>query len=202
MIRPPSVNPSPQKIEIYENCYIPRAIELATAAHSGTTRGDGKTPYIEHPRAVAQLVTTCGGRFETVAAAWLHDTVEDTSLTLSEIADLTCPEIAAQVKKVTFPNAPNRRELMLEALPKLDIHSRLIKLADIVVNMRDLPNATTWSAERQKRYYQRLVEQRTALTVDRHNCHWQGLWMLEKLFDLYAANPLVAHYAYTSSVKQ
>lgn len=192
--------PDPQTVKLYETCLIPRAIELATAAHSGTTRADGVTPYIEHPRAVAQLVALCGGRFATVAAAWLHDTVEDTSLTLRDIADLTCPEIADQVKKVTFPNAPNRTDLMLEALPKLDIHSKLIKLADNVANMRDLPRATTWSAERQKRYYRKLVEQRTALNVRARN--EPALWTLEKLFDLYAANPLVAHYAEAGSVKQ
>lgn len=66
------------------------AREVATTSHLGVFRDDG-APYITHPEAVAAQVTAWGLDAWTIAAAWLHDTVEDTSLTLDDLADLGFP---------------------------------------------------------------------------------------------------------------
>jgi (p)ppGpp synthase/HD superfamily hydrolase len=57
------------------------AIQIATEAHEGQTRWDGETPYITHPAAIARSLIEQGYGEEFVAAAWLHDVIEDTHLT-------------------------------------------------------------------------------------------------------------------------
>lgn len=56
---------------------IQRAKELAYKFHEGQTRADGITPYIEHPKKVAELVEEYGGNDDTVCVAWLHDIFEE-----------------------------------------------------------------------------------------------------------------------------
>jgi hypothetical protein len=63
---------------------IERAAALAEAAHSGQVDKAG-VPYIGHPARVAALVATRGGSDEAIAAAWLHDVVEDTTVILASI---------------------------------------------------------------------------------------------------------------------
>lgn len=65
------MNPAQKKYTV-EN-----AINIATLAHSGQTRKQSKTPYILHPMQVATLVMQHGGNLEQIAAAWLHDVLED-----------------------------------------------------------------------------------------------------------------------------
>ena len=65
------MNPA-QKKDNVEN-----AIAIAARAHSGQTRKQSNTPYILHPQQVATLVMQNGGTLEQIAAAWLHDVIED-----------------------------------------------------------------------------------------------------------------------------
>ncbi len=65
---------------------VQKAQAFAEKAHQNHTENDTlKTPYIFHLRRVAALVALSGGSDEEIAAAWLHDTVEDTSTTLTQI---------------------------------------------------------------------------------------------------------------------
>ncbi|MTJ93609.1 MAG: HD domain-containing protein, partial [Desulfovibrio sp.] len=66
---------------------IARAAAFAAEAHAavGQVRKYTGEPYVEHPRAVARLVADAGGDDAMVAAAWLHDVVEDTRVSLDEI---------------------------------------------------------------------------------------------------------------------
>merc|ERR1719506_1558016 len=81
-----------------EQCY--RALELAHVAHEGQRRKDGQ-PFITHPIAVASLVSEWRMDGACVAAALLHDSVEDTPLTLGEVDDCFGPEGRFLVKGVT-----------------------------------------------------------------------------------------------------
>ena len=122
-----------------------RAFNLAREAHASQRRKEGE-PYIFHPVAVAKIVAAdMGLDADAVAAAFLHDVVEDTPHTIEEIRDLFGPDVARLVDAVT----KRRKETyeyswqidnyrhMLEAL-EYDIRALLVKLADGLHNMRTL----------------------------------------------------------------
>ena len=78
-----------------------RAIAFAVEKHSGMTRKRESTPYILHPMEVATIVGTMSSDEELLAAAVLHDTVEDTDATIDEIYELFGPRVAALVLSET-----------------------------------------------------------------------------------------------------
>ncbi len=123
---------------------IERAYSAAERAHSGQKRKSGE-PYITHPVAVAQILADLGIGAKTVAAALLHDTVEDTDYTLDLLRRDFGDEIAMLVDGVTkldklkygdSAQAETVRK-MIVAMSK-DIRVLVIKLAD------RLHNARTW----------------------------------------------------------
>jgi guanosine-3',5'-bis(diphosphate) 3'-pyrophosphohydrolase len=78
------------------------AHHFAAHAHRNHVRNDSaKTPYIHHLTEVADLVTQSGGSDQEIAAAWLHDTVEDTDTTIEDIRREFGDEIAHVVEGVT-----------------------------------------------------------------------------------------------------
>ena len=79
---------------------VKRAYVYATRAHRGQTRKSGD-PYITHPLAVATILAELGMNHETLCAALLHDTIEDTSYTLDELRADFGEEIATLVDGVT-----------------------------------------------------------------------------------------------------
>ncbi|MCU1354860.1 MAG: relA [Acidimicrobiales bacterium] len=125
---------------------ISQAYELAAAAHEGQHRKSGEA-YIHHPLAVAMIVADLGLDDVTVAAALLHDSVEDTGVTLPEVATQFGDEVARIVDGVTkldrvqfdskaAQQAASMRK-MLVAMAK-DLRVLMIKLADRLHNMRTL----------------------------------------------------------------
>nr|WP_246379226.1 HD domain-containing protein [Gluconacetobacter johannae] len=82
---------------------VSRAAAFAAAAHFsvGQRRKYTNKPFIVHPQRVAELVADTGARDEVVAAAWLHDVVEDTNITMAEIKAVFGAEIANLVDMVT-----------------------------------------------------------------------------------------------------
>jgi GTP pyrophosphokinase len=123
---------------------IERAYATADRAHAGQKRKSGE-PYITHPVAVAQILADLGIGPKTIAAALLHDTVEDTEYTLDEIRAEFGDEIAMLVDGVTkldklkygdSAQAETVRKMVV-AMSK-DIRVLVIKLAD------RLHNARTW----------------------------------------------------------
>lgn len=133
---------SPENIAV-----IDKAFELANEAHGDQKRKSGE-PYIIHPLAVATILfDELGMDMPSVAAALLHDVVEDTHYELKEIRELFGDEIAQLVDGVTKINRMNissREEQQAETLRKMliamsqDIRVIIIKLADRVHNMRTL----------------------------------------------------------------
>jgi RelA/SpoT family (p)ppGpp synthetase len=132
------------------------AYTLAASAHRGALRLSGE-PFIEHPLAVARVLASLAMDAAGIAAALLHDTVEDTSCTLGEIADQFGPVIAEIVDGVTkfelvslgaaggsYSSADQRLRQQKETVRKLvvamlrDPRVVLLKLADRLHNMRTL----------------------------------------------------------------
>ena len=123
---------------------LERAYLAAEKAHRGQQRKSGE-PYITHPVAVAQILAELGIGAKTLAAALLHDTVEDTEYTLEHLREDFGDEIAMLVDGVTkldklkygdSAQAETVRK-MIVAMSK-DIRVLVIKLAD------RLHNARTW----------------------------------------------------------
>ena len=126
--------------------WLTRVYETADQAHEGQRRASGES-YIEHPLAVAGILADLEMDRETVAAALLHDVVEDTSITNEEVAKLFGNEIANLVDGVTkLTRIPyqSKEEAQVENLRKMfmamakDIRVIIIKLADRLHNMRTL----------------------------------------------------------------
>lgn len=125
---------------------IERAFEFAFGAHSGQRRKSGE-PYIIHPVAVADILIGFGMDAQSVEAALLHDTVEDTPVTEDDIKKNFGASVALLVDGVTklgkVPLA-SKEEQQAENLRKLllamceDIRVIIIKLADRLHNMRTL----------------------------------------------------------------
>jgi guanosine-3',5'-bis(diphosphate) 3'-pyrophosphohydrolase len=135
---------------------IPQAYERAAAAHVGQVRRSGE-PYIGHPLAVAKIVAQLGLDDVTVAAALLHDAVEDTGVTLADIEVEFGPDVARIVDGVTkldrlkFDSKEAQQSAtmrkMLVAMAK-DLRVLIIKLADRLHNMRTLAALPAWKQER------------------------------------------------------
>ncbi|HXO08973.1 MAG TPA: bifunctional (p)ppGpp synthetase/guanosine-3',5'-bis(diphosphate) 3'-pyrophosphohydrolase, partial [Solirubrobacteraceae bacterium] len=125
---------------------IARAFEFACAHHGDQKRYSGDE-FITHPVGVAQICAGMRLDTETLCAALLHDTVEDTSATLDEVREEFGEEIAALVDgvtKLTGMNFESRDERQAENYRKMmvamatDVRVILIKLADRLHNMRTL----------------------------------------------------------------
>lgn len=140
---------------------IQRAFDVAEQSHRGQKRKSGD-PYITHPVAVATILAELGLSGTTLAAALLHDTVEDTPYTLADLKRDFGPEVAmlvdgvTKLDKVSFGEAAQSETVrkMVVAMAK-DIRVLMIKLAD------RLHNARTWrfvSAESSARKARETLE--------------------------------------------
>lgn len=129
-----------------QTALVDKALEYATKMHSGQFRASGE-PYIIHPIAVANLLLDIGLDHSTVAAALLHDCLEDTPSTSEEITELFGSEVCmlvsgvTKLEKMVFKSkeeeqAENFRRMFF-AMAK-DIRIILIKLADRLHNMRTI----------------------------------------------------------------
>jgi guanosine-3',5'-bis(diphosphate) 3'-pyrophosphohydrolase len=104
-------------------------------------KGRGNEPYINHLAEVANLlsIATEGADAELVAAGWLHDSIEDTETTHSELAEKFGERVAALVVEVTddmaLPKHERRRRQVVEA-PRKSPGAKLIKMADKISNIR------------------------------------------------------------------
>ncbi|HVL65510.1 MAG TPA: bifunctional (p)ppGpp synthetase/guanosine-3',5'-bis(diphosphate) 3'-pyrophosphohydrolase [Actinomycetota bacterium] len=129
---------------------IERAFDMAERAHEGQMRKSGD-PFISHPLGVATILATLGMDESTIAAALLHDAVEDTELSLAEVEEALGYEIAMLIDGVTKldrirfrsaeqSRAENLRKMIIATAS--DVRVLLIKLADRLHNMRTLTPLT------------------------------------------------------------
>ncbi len=130
----------------YDMKRISDALDFAVKAHEGQLRKSGE-PYISHPISVAKILINYDCDTDTIIAALLHDTVEDTAYTLDDIKHLFGPEVAELVDGVTKLGKiqfSSKEEFQVENLRKMllamakDIRVILIKLADRLHNMRTM----------------------------------------------------------------
>ena len=135
---------------------IQRAYDTAAGAHDGQRRHSGE-PYVLHPVAVASIVASLGLDDVTIAAALLHDAVEDTGLSLERLEAEFGEDVAAIVDGVTkldrvkFDSKEAQQAAtvrkMLVAMAK-DLRVLIIKLADRLHNMRTVAGMPAWKQER------------------------------------------------------
>jgi guanosine-3',5'-bis(diphosphate) 3'-pyrophosphohydrolase len=137
-----------------------RAAHFAAHKHRDQRRKDaGATPYINHPLAVAQVLWTEGVRDpEVLAAALLHDTIEDTRTTRAELHKHFGPAVAGIVSEVTDNkrlHKQTRKRLQIEHAPRLSPSAKLVKLADKICNLRDVASSPPagWPLSRRREYF-------------------------------------------------
>ena len=125
---------------------IQRAYEIAASAHAGQMRRSGH-PFITHPLIVTEILASYGMDEATLIAAILHDTVEDTDITLDDTTEMFGEEVSTLIDGVTKLDRirfSSREEQQAATIRKMaiamakDIRVLLIKLADRLHNLRTL----------------------------------------------------------------
>jgi len=121
-----------------------KAIEFATEAHEGQFRKYTGEPYITHPIAVAEIVKTVTDDKEMIAAAILHDTVEDCDICLNDIRDEFGIVVMALVGQLTDRSRPSdgnrkiRKGMDRDWLSCACDKAKTIKLADLIHNSQSI----------------------------------------------------------------
>ena len=138
-----------------------RAAAFAAHKHRDQRRKDADaTPYINHPLALARILTVEGGVTDaaTIAAALLHDTIEDTETTSEEIEREFGSEIRVAVDEVTddktLPKA-ERKLAQVEHSAHIGRRAQIVKLADKIANLRDVATSPPdrWDLARRQEYF-------------------------------------------------
>ena len=144
-----------------------RTINFAAIKHRGQKRKNLTAPYINHPIAVAELLSRYGiTDTATLQGAILHDTVEDTQTTPDELEELFGAEVKNIVLEVSDDKElplPERKRLQIEHAPHLSPKAKLIKIADKINNVYEIIYSppTEWEIERRLGYLewaQKVVE--------------------------------------------
>lgn len=152
---------------------VEEALRFAAARHDGQFRKGSRIPYVTHPVAVAMILTEDHQPIPVVAAALLHDVLEDTFTTKDELLDQFGPEVARLVEAVSEPDKSliweERKRAMLERIPSLEYDEIALLVADKLHNLRsirldiDQVGKGVWSRFRrplrdQSWYYHELLE--------------------------------------------
>jgi (p)ppGpp synthase/HD superfamily hydrolase len=125
---------------------VERAKVFATAAHAavGQTRKYTGEPYVVHPMEVASLVESVGGTEAMVAAALLHDVLEDTGVTVDVLEELFGSEVAdlvlwlTDVSKPDDGNRSTRKALDRQHSAAAPAAAQTVKVADLISNTRSI----------------------------------------------------------------
>lgn len=116
-----------------------KAAQFAIEAHKGTERRGKGFPYIIHPMEAATIVANITNDPEMLAAAILHDTVEDTDVTIEQIEELFGPRVARLVNTDTAMKSGSwrtRRVVQIERFRQSDRDSQVVALGDKLSNLR------------------------------------------------------------------
>ena len=162
---------------------VSRAYAFAAERHTGQFRkGKKKEAYINHPIEVAGLVTiaTTGKDHALIAAAVLHDTVEDTTATLADVGQLFNAKVASLVAEVTDDKSlekTTRRKAQVDGMRIKSDGAKMIKIADKISNLRGIRQLTheEWPLDKQEEY---LTFSREVVDAARGANAW-----LESVFD-------------------
>ena len=128
-----------------DTAFLDRAIIFAVKAHAGTERRGKGFPYIVHPMEAMEIVATMTPDQELLAAAALHDTVEDTDVTIEQIREEFGEHIASLVEaesdiKVTGVSKEEswriRKQAAIDRLAAAPLDAKMVALGDKLSNMR------------------------------------------------------------------
>ena len=124
-------------------------------------KGADGEPYINHLLEVAELIASSSEVLDTelVMAGLLHDTVEDTGVTMQELEERFGKDVASLVAEVTDDKSlpkETRKVLQVENAPKKSERAQTLKLADKISNLRSLMASPPagWSLERKLQYFE------------------------------------------------
>ena len=138
-----------------------RALAFASRKHSQQRRKDADaSPYINHPIALVSILAVEARIHDrdTLCAALLHDTIEDTDTSVEELVEVFGGPVAALVQEVTddkrLPKA-ERKLRQVEHAAHLSPKARSVKLADKIANLRDVADSppTDWPLARRQEYF-------------------------------------------------
>ena len=143
------------------NQLILKAAHFAAQKHRDQRRKDKEvSPYINHPISVAKIISEIGNIEdpEVLAAALLHDTIEDTETTVDELIDNFGERVCSLVQEVTDDKTlprQTRKDLQIQHAPQLSEGAALIKLGDKISNVTDITNTppTDWDSNRLLEYF-------------------------------------------------
>ena len=138
-----------------------KAVDFAAIKHKNQRRKNpDKTPYINHPIGVANILSNEIGitDIDVLASAILHDTVEDTETTFEELEDVFGRVIRGIVQECSDDKSlgkTERKQSQIDHAAMCSPKAKLVKLADKIYNLRDLNNITPegWSNERVYEYF-------------------------------------------------
>lgn len=112
------------------------AEQIAREGHQGQFRRGGEVPYIEHPKAVAARV---GPDEHAQVVAWLHDVLEDTSVTQDDLREKGIPEACIEAIILLTKTKGTRYEEYLEKVAASPLAAK-VKIADMISNLADQPS--------------------------------------------------------------
>ena len=138
-----------------------RALAFASRKHSQQRRKDAHaSPYINHPIALVSILAVEAGinDRDTLCAALLHDTIEDTKTSVEELVEAFGGPVASLVQEVTDDKEspkPERKRHQVEHSAHLSPKACAVKLADKTANLRDVADSppVKWSLSRRREYF-------------------------------------------------
>ena len=142
-----------------------RAQRFCVAAHADQKRDNG-ADYATHPHAVAEILRECGVTDEiTLAAAYLHDVIEDTTVGEAELRAEFGDDVCGLVVELTCRPPPGspfevKQALLVEHCRHMSPRARYVKLADRLHNLTEM---VSWPAWKQQRYARAALELLEAL---------------------------------------
>ena len=156
---------------------LDRAIIFAVKAHTGTERRGKGYPYIVHPMEAVEIVATMTKDQELLAAAMLHDTVEDTNVTVDQIRDEFGDRVAELVASESdvMPEGVSeedswhaRKQAAIDRLSKASREAKIVAMGDKLSNMRAI--ARDYAEQGDKLWNLFHVKDRKS-----HEWHYRGL---------------------------
>lgn len=139
-----------------------KSVAFAAEKHRNQRRKDADaSPYINHPITLANVLANEGGisDISILCAAVLHDTIEDTNTTATELEGIFGKKITSIVLEVTDDKRLDkdvRKQKQIEHAPHISREAKLVKLADKISNLRDILSSppADWPGERKQTYFE------------------------------------------------
>lgn len=150
--------------DFYEwlNPEMNQVIQFGQQKHAGQVRKFSGQPYFTHPSQVAEIVKQFSKDPEIIAAAYLHDTLEDTETTYDEIAVSFSTRVADLVQELTSVKEDSQKlgkaVYLSQKLNQMSPEALLIKLADRLDNVSDLGTTSESFSEKYKKETRYILE--------------------------------------------